>query len=163
MMNLVARLSLKDDISSPMRSISARIGRMTSSVTSATKAIGAQANQLSGLKTQIAGVAGAYLGATGAVKAFNSTIGAAAQYQQSEVAVKAIFNDEQASNAYLKLVDKMAIDSPLLNSTDMLASSKTLVAMTKNVDDLGKAWSIIERLMVLDPSQGTAGAAFALN
>ncbi|EON74130.1 hypothetical protein [Lysinibacillus sphaericus] len=116
----------------------------------------------SGMQSALVGIASAYLGAQGAAKAFDATIGAAARYQQSEVAVKAIFNDDKKSNAYMKMVDKMAIDSPLLNSTDMLASSKSLVSMTKNVDDLGKAWSIIERLMVLDPTQGTDGAAFSL-
>lgn len=117
---------------------------------------------LRGMQSSLVGIAGAYLGASAAAKAFDSTIGNAARYEQSEVAVKAIFNDDKKSNAYMQMIDKMAIDSPLLNSTDMLASSKSLVAMTKNVNDLGKAWSIIERLMVLDPTQGTEGATFAL-
>ena len=115
-----------------------------------------------GLQSTLVGLASAYLTAQGAAKAFDATIGAAARYQQSEVAVKAIFNDDDASRAYLQMVDKMAIDSPLLNSTEMLASSKGLVAMTKNIEDLGASWSIIEKLMVLDPTQGTDGAAFAL-
>ena len=114
------------------------------------------------LQSQIAGIAGAYLTARGAAALFNNTIGAAAKFEQSEVAVKAIFNDDAKSSAYLKMVDKMAIDSPLLNSGEMLGASKSLVAMTKNVDELGAAWSIIEKLMVLDPTQGTDGAAFAL-
>lgn len=121
-----------------------------------------QASSLNNLRNMLVGVAGAYLGAQGAAKLFETTIGAAAKQEQSEVAIKAIFNDDKASSAYLKMVDSMAIDSPLLNSGDMLANSKTLVAMTKNVEDLGKAWSIVERLQVLDPTQGTEGAAFAL-
>ena len=125
-------------------------------------AIGRESSALRGLGASLVSVAGLYAAAHGASKAFQATIGAAAQYQQSEVAVKAIFNDDGASKAYLNMVDSMAIDSPLLNSGEMLKSSKTLVAMTKNVKDLGKAWSIIERLMVLDPTQGTDGAAFAL-
>ncbi|ASN68102.1 putative tail tapemeasure protein [uncultured Caudovirales phage] len=117
---------------------------------------------LSGMQSALVGLAGAYLTAQGAAKAFDATIGAAARYEQSEVAVKAIFNDDKKSSAYMKMVDQKAIDSPLLNSTDMLSSSKGLVAMTKDVKDLGEAWSIIEKLMVLDPTQGTEGAAFAL-
>lgn len=117
---------------------------------------------LGGMQSALIGLAGAYLTAQGAAKAFDMTIGAAARYEQAEVAVKAIFNDTKKSSAYLQMVDKMAIDSPLLNSGEMLKSSKTLVAMTKDVGELGKAWSIIERLMVLDPTQGTDGAAFAL-
>lgn len=115
-----------------------------------------------GLQSTLLGLASAYLTAQGAAKAFDMTIGAAARYEQAEVAVKAIFNDTKKSSAYLQMVDKMAIDSPLLNSGEMLKSSKALVAMTKDVGELGKAWSIIERLMVLDPTQGTDGAAFAL-
>lgn len=117
---------------------------------------------LSGLQSSLLGIAGAYLSAQGAAKLFNETIGAAARYEQSEVAVHAIFNDKATSDKYLAMVDKMAIDSPLLNSGEMLGASKSLVAMTKDVEQLGKAWSIIERLMVLDPTQGTDGAAFAL-
>lgn len=114
------------------------------------------------LQTSIMGLAGAYLTAHGAASLLNSTIGAAARFEQSEVAIHAIFNDKEASSKYVDMVEKMAIDSPLLNSGEMFAASKSLVAMTKNVEELGDAWSIIERLMVLDPTQGTDGAAFAL-
>lgn len=154
----------------------AAVSRLGNSTSSASSKLGGFATQVSslrvganglsaslrGMQSSLVGIAGAYLGAQGAAKAFSATIGAAANFEQSEVAVKAIFNDDKASSKYLKMVQKKAIDSPLLNSTEMLSSSKTLVAMTKNVDELGKAWSIIERLMVLDPTQGTDGAAFAL-
>ncbi|UED78275.1 hypothetical protein FH508_0012435 [Lysinibacillus sp. CD3-6] len=143
-------------------STSNRIGGFATRVTSLRVSADGLSASLRGMQSSLVGIASAYLGAQGAAKAFDATIGAAARYQQSEVAVKAIFNDDEKSNAYMKMVDKMAIDSPLLNSTEMLASSKSLVAMTKNVGELGKAWSIIERLMVLDPTQGTDGAAFAL-
>lgn len=117
---------------------------------------------LRGVQTTLVGLAGAYLTAHGAASLLNSTIGAAARFEQSEVAIHAIFNDRAVSDEYVKLVESMAIDSPLLNSGEMFAASKSLVAMTKNVGELGDAWSIIERLMVLDPTQGTDGAAFAL-
>jgi len=162
MIDLVAVFRMQDEGSAQVRRIMRQMDNLGNATRNATRAIGNQANQLSGLKSQIAGVAGAYIGAHGAIKAFNATLGAAANYEASEVAVKAIFNDDEASSNYLKMVNKMAIDSPLLNSTEMLASSKGLVAMTKNVDELGKAWSIIERLQVLDPTQGTDGATFAL-
>ncbi|POZ57185.1 hypothetical protein LYSIN_01969 [Lysinibacillus sphaericus] len=160
--DLVAIFRMQDEGTVQIRRIMRQMDNLGNATRNATRAIGNQANQLSGLKSQIAGVAGAYIGVHGAIKAFNATLGAAANYEASEVAVKAIFNDDEASSAYLKMVNKMAIDSPLLNSTDMLSNSKGLVAMTKNVDELGKAWSIIERLQVLDPTQGTDGASFAL-
>jgi len=139
-----------------------QISHYSSAANSMRNSISKQSSALDNLRSMLLGVTTAYLGAQGAVKAFSATIGAAAKYEQAEVAVKAIFNDNAASKAYLDMVGKMAIDSPLLNSGEMLSSSKTLVAMTKNVEELGKAWSIIERLMVLDPTQGTEGAAFAL-
>lgn len=149
-------------LGSTATSASSKLGGFATQVSSLRVGTNGLSASLRGMQSSLVGIAGAYLGASAAAKAFDSTIGNAARYEQSEVAVKAIFNDDKKSNAYMKLVDKMAIDSPLLNSTDMLASSKSLVAMTKNVNDLGKAWSIIERLMVLDPTQGTDGAAFAL-
>src|SRR5690554_880200 len=140
------------------KNASSKAGGLASSMTK----VSSGTNALNSLKNTVLGIAGAYLSAQGAAKLFNATVGAAARYQQSEVAVRAIFNDDAAAKAYLEMVELKAIDSPLLNSTEMLGASKSLVAMTKNVDELAEAWNIIERLMVLDPTQGTEGAAFAL-
>lgn len=143
-------------------STSSRMNGFATSVSSLRVGSNGLSASLNGMQSALIGLAGAYLTAQGAAKAFDATIGAAARYEQSEVAVKAIFNDDKKSSAYMKMVDQKAIDSPLLNSTEMLSSSKGLVAMTKNVKELSDAWSIIEKLMVLDPTQGTEGAAFAL-
>ncbi|MFF6014150.1 phage tail protein [Lysinibacillus fusiformis] len=115
-----------------------------------------------GLQSTLIGLASAYLGAQGAAKAFNSTILAAANYEMSSVTIGALLNDAQKTNKYMQMVEKMAIDSPVLNSTDMYSSSKGILAMTKDLDVLEKTWSIIERLQLLDPAQGTEGAAFAM-
>ncbi|WP_336638384.1 phage tail tape measure protein [Lysinibacillus fusiformis] len=170
-MNRTSRTT--SDSMSRAQSATNRLGGAVSSATGRMDGFSARVSRLhvgsnglsasfGGLQSTLLGLASAYLTAQGAAKAFDMTIGAAARYEQAEVAVKAIFNDTKKSSAYLQMVDKMAIDSPLLNSKDMLSSSKSLVAMTKDVKELGKAWSIIERLMVLDPTQGTEGAAFAL-
>lgn len=119
-------------------------------------------SSFSGVTAGLMGLVGAYGAAQGAADLFNATIGAAAKYEQSKVSIEAIFNDKQASDAYLNMVDRMAIDSPLLNSGDMMASSKGMISMLKDVGELEKAWSVIERLMVLEPTQGTSGGAFAL-
>lgn len=170
-MNRTSRTT--SDSMSRAQSATNRLGGAVSSATGRMDGFAARVSRLhvgsnglsasfGGLQSTLLGLASAYLTVQGAAKAFDATIGAAARYEQAEVAVKAIFNDTSKSDAYLKMVDKMAIDSPLLNSGEMLKSSKALVAMTKDVGELGKAWSIIERLMVLDPTQGTDGAAFAL-
>src|SRR5690606_34288985 len=93
---------------------------------------------------------------------FENTIGRAMALEASTVTIEALFNDKKASSSYMDMVKKMSVDSPVLNQNEMLSSSKGLIAMTKNVEDLGKAWSIVEKLQVLDPTQGTDGAAFAL-
>lgn len=154
-LDLVARLTLRDDFSRRFNSITRSMGNLGRSVNE-------QSKQLTGMRTQIMGLAAGYLSAQGAAKAFHATIGAAAKHEASEVAISAIFNDKGLSDSYLKMVDKMALDSPLLNSKEMLSSSKGIIAMTKDMDDLGKTWSIIEKLQVLDPTQGTDGAAFAM-
>lgn len=115
-----------------------------------------------GLQSTLLGLASAYLGAQGAAKAFNSTILAAANYEMSSVTIGALLNDAQKTHKYMQMVEKMAIDSPVLNSTEMYSSSKGILAMTKDLDVLEKTWSIIERLQLLDPAQGTEGAAFAM-
>ncbi|MEA0562471.1 phage tail protein [Lysinibacillus irui] len=115
-----------------------------------------------GLQSILIGLASAYLGAQGAAKAFNSTILAAANYEMSAVTIGALFDDATKTKKYMQSVEKMALDSPILNSTEMYSSSKGLIAMTKDLDTLAKTWSIIERLQLLDPAQGTEGASFAM-
>ncbi|WP_423471210.1 phage tail protein [Lysinibacillus agricola] len=115
-----------------------------------------------GMQSALVGLASAYLGAQGAAKAFQATIGAASTYEMSSVTIGALFDDAQKTKKYMQSVEKMALDSPILNSTEMYSSSKGLIAMTKDLDTLAKTWSIIERLQLLDPAQGTEGAAFAM-
>lgn len=122
---------------------------------------GANSSAINLVKT-LGTLAAAYVTVAGATKLFNGTIGAAANYEASEIAIKAIFNDNKKAAKYLEMVEKKALDSPVLNSTDMMAASKGLIAMTKDVEQLEQAWSIVEKLQVLDPTQGTEGAAFAL-
>lgn len=176
MIDLVARLRLDDQMTRPMRDMTRNMSRFTDStrlvsrstsslsgaISSATSNIGAQASQLSGLKNQLLGVAGAYVGAMGAAKLFDSTLGNAARSEQSKVSIEAIFDDKATSDSFLKMVKGMAVDSPLLNSTEMLSSSKGLVAMTKNVDELKRSYGIVERLMALAPEKSTKEAVFSL-
>lgn len=157
--NVTAALTRQSTQTSALTS---NISSMTSAQSASTVAAGRQSSSIGGLVKTVVGLGAVYISARSAVSLFQATVGAAISYEQSTVAVEAIFNDKGASDAYLKMVENMALSSPLLSSGEMLSSSKGLVAMTKNVDDLGNAWSIVERLQVLDPTQGTDGAAFAL-
>ncbi|TKI50292.1 hypothetical protein [Lysinibacillus tabacifolii] len=127
----------------------------------ATRAIGNQANQLSGLKSQIAGVAGAYLGAQTAVKAFNSTVGNAAKFEQQELVTRTMFKDDGKAAEYMKLMEDMALKSAVLNTDDMMVGSKSYVGLTKDLGQLEKMWNITEKLQAFS-GVDTKQASFSL-
>lgn len=106
-----------------------------------------------GLQSTLVGLASAYIGANGAAKLLSATIGQAAQFEQSEAIIQAAFQDDGATKQYMKMVDKIAIDSPLLNSGDMFAGSKGLLTLTKDMGQLEKSWKLVERLVASDPTK----------
>ncbi|RYI25201.1 hypothetical protein EVU96_24870 [Bacillus infantis] len=110
----------------------------------------------------LGGLTSSLLGAVSAYKLFDSTVGQAAKFEQSKVLIEAMFNDKQASTAYMKMMEKVAADSPVLNSGDMFSSSKALLTLTKDVGQLEYAWKIAEKLNVMSPEQGVEGAIFAM-
>ncbi len=106
-----------------------------------------------GLQSTLLGLASAYIGVNGAAKLLNATIGEAAKFEQSKAIIQAAFQDDNATKQYMKMVDKMAIDSPLLNSGEMFAGSKGLLTLTKDMRQLGTAWKLVERLVASDPTK----------
>ncbi|MCY9549410.1 phage tail protein [Lysinibacillus xylanilyticus] len=108
---------------------------------------------LRGMQSSLIGLMGAYAGVSGAAKLFNATIGEAAKFEQSKAVITAAFQDDGATKQYLKMVDKIAIDSPLLNSGDMFAGSKGLLTLTKDMGQLEKSWKLVERLVASDPTK----------
>lgn len=115
------------------------------------------------LTSGLTGLVGAYAAVRGAQKAFEETVGAAAKYEQSTVTISAILNDKKLGKQYMELVDKFAIDSPIMNSQDMLANSKSfLTSIGSDMKQLEKAWSLAERMAAIDPMQGVEGAVFSL-
>lgn len=117
---------------------------------------------LSGMQSALIGITGAYIGANGAAKLLNATIGQAAQFEQSKAIIQAAFQDDGATKQYMKMVDKIAIDSPLLNSGDMFAGSKGLLTLTKDMKQLGTAWKLVERLIASDPTKSIDDAVRGL-
>lgn len=115
-----------------------------------------------GLQSTLLGLASAYIGVNGAAKLLNATIGQAAQFEQSKAIIQAAFQDDNATKQYMKMVDKMAIDSPLLNSGDMFAGSKGLLTLTKDMGQLGTAWKLVERLVASDPTKSIDDAVRGL-
>jgi hypothetical protein len=117
---------------------------------------------LGGLQTAFLGIASAIGGATAAHKIFDSTIGEAAKYEQSLVMIEAMFDDEKAAKAYTEMLNKFAIDSPIMDSQTMFANSKSFITASKDIKELEMMWSLTERLAATDPAQGLEGAVFAL-
>ncbi|MED5041482.1 transglycosylase SLT domain-containing protein [Geobacillus stearothermophilus] len=115
-------------------------------------------NAISSLKRMAAGA----LGAVSAYQTLGRTIREAAQFEQSKVLIEAMFDDKKASDAYMKMLERVAVASPVLNSQDMLANSKSFISLTKDVKVLEQAWKVVEKLNVMDPAQGVEGAVLAL-
>jgi hypothetical protein len=147
--DLRATLRLTDNFTGPARSIMRSASNLSGGI-----------GKLTGI---FLGLSGAIGGAVGAKKLFDATIGEAAKYEQSTIVIKAILNDKDLGKQYMDLVDKFAIDSPIMDSQTMLANSKSfLTTIGGDMKQLEKAWSLAERMAAIDPVQGVTGAVFAL-
>jgi hypothetical protein len=135
--------------------VSRTMGTLGRAFTSPIRAIGSLVGSLNGL-------IGVYAAAASAKKVFEETIGEAAKYEQSSVIIKAMLNDEKLGQDYMKLVDKFAVDSPIMDSQAMLANSKSFLTQSKDMKQLEKMWSLAERMAAIDPMQGVEGSVFAL-
>jgi len=142
-------------------STSSRMGGFATQVSRLHVSSSGLSASLGGMQSALVGIAGAYVGAQGAAKAFEATIGAAARFEQSSMALEGMIGDKKATKDYLNMVDKLAQASPVLNSTDMLDNSKAFVGMSKNVDELKQVWSLVERAQALS-GVDTKQAAFSV-
>jgi len=114
----------------------------------------------SGMQSSLIGLMGAYAGVNGAAKLFNATIGAAANYEQNAMAISGMFGDDKQAKKYLQMIEKAAIDSPVLNSTDMMTNSKAFIGISKNLNELKQVWGLVERIQALS-GVDTQQAAFS--
>jgi hypothetical protein len=120
------------------------------------------ASNLNPLKSGFLGLATAIGGAITAKKLFDSTIGEAAKFEQSSVMIRAMFDNKGAARQYMKMLERFAIDSPIMDSQTMFANSKSFITASKDIKQLEKMWDLAERLAAVDPVQGVEGAVFAL-
>ncbi|MEK3975507.1 hypothetical protein [Psychrobacillus sp. FSL K6-1267] len=188
--NLVARMTLRDNLTGPMRratrqmneterattrlsrrmnqnnSLFSRFGRTTSGLVSGVgglaKGFGGLLSKLNPVALGFGAIGAAAASAYGAVKIFNATVGEAMKMQQSQVVISAMFDDKKVSDQYMKMIDKIAINSPLLDSQAMYGNSKTFITASKDLGQLEKMWNLAERLVASDPQQGLEGAIYAL-
>ena len=181
--DLVAKLSLEDKFSNPMRKVERQLKstqrimdqmktttERTSSATSRAggsfaslgRGAGGALKNIFSLKSGLLGLVGTYATVATANKTFMATVGQAMEREQSNVMIKAMFDDSQASKQYVKMVSDMAINSPILDSKAMLGNSKSFITVSKDMKQLEKMWNLAERMAAIDPLQGTEGAVFAL-
>lgn len=148
--DLIARLQLQDQVSGQLRRISNNLNAVDRNTS------------FSNVKNAVVGLAASIGTAVGAAKLLDATIGNAMRYQQSETLVTAIFDDKKASKQYQEMVKKMAEESPILDTSNMMSSSKAFLGITKDLPTLEKAWKIAEKMSIMDPEQGLQGAVYAM-
>lgn len=141
-------------------SASNRMGGFATRVTSLRIGANGLSASLRGMQSALIGLAGAYVGANGAAKLLNLTIGAAANYEQNAMAISGMFGNDKQAKKYLQMIEKAAIASPVLNSTDMMTNSKAFIGISKNLDELKQVWGLVERIQALS-GVDTQQAAFS--
>nr|WP_276563152.1 phage tail tape measure protein [Lysinibacillus xylanilyticus] len=142
-------------------SASSRMGGFATQVSRLHVSSSGLSASLGGMQSALVGIAREYVGAQGAAKAFDATIGAAARFERSSMSLEGMIGDKKATKDYLNMVDKLAQASPVLNSTDMIDNSKAFVGMSKNVDELKQVWSLVERAQAFS-GVDTKQAAFSV-
>lgn len=100
--------------------------------------------------------------AIGSAKALQASIGEFMKFEQHETLVTAMLDDEKLAKQYSAMVQKMAEDSPIMDSMQMMGNSKAFVSITKDMGQLKDAWKIAEKLSIMDPEAGLEGAIFAM-
>ena len=120
------------------------------------------ASSLNPLRSGFFGLASAIGGAVAAHKAFDATIGQAARYERSQGLITAMMGNPTKAKKFMEEIERMAINSPLLNSGDMMAAASAFLPMTKDINRLKKLYGLSERLFVLNDREGMEGASFAL-
>ncbi|WP_394136908.1 hypothetical protein [Cytobacillus oceanisediminis] len=103
-------------------------------------------------------MAAAIGGVAASKKILSSTVGAAMEREVSAITIGAMFDTEKASKAYQKMMKDLALDSPVLNYTQMAGGSKRLLALTRDSKTLEKTWRNIEKLQAFAPDKNTDDA-----
>lgn len=137
--------------------------RFGSSLRNSLSGIGRLRGGLGGLTTGLLGVAGAFAAINASKKILDQTLGEAMKYEMSSVTVDAMFSSKKIGKQYRDMVEKIAIESPILESQELLSSSRGFITKSKDLKDLKKMVKITEKLAAYDPIQATKGASFSLN
>lgn len=164
--DLKAVLRLDDRLSRQLGNVDRAIARTNRSSSALGNSMNNAANKSVGgfgrAVTAVGGLVTAIGGAIGVAKTLDATLGEAMRYQQQSVLIEAMFDDKKASAQYNKMVQKMAQDSPIMDTSTMMGSSKAFIGITKSLPALKQAWKVAEKLSIMDPEQGLQGAVYAM-
>ncbi|WP_146553528.1 hypothetical protein [Rummeliibacillus sp. SL167] len=164
--DLKAILRLDDRLSKQLKNVDRAISTTAKNSGRLSKAIGDVGKHgtsgMNSVTSAVGKVSLALGGAVSAAKLFQSTIGEAMKFEQSSVLIEAMFDDKKLSNQYNAMIQKMAQDSPIMNTSDMMGSSKAFIGITKDLPALKQAWKVAEKLSIMDPEQGLQGAVYAM-
>lgn len=117
---------------------------------------------VSGATASLLGLASAYGAVQAAQASFNATVGSAMRYEQASALIDVTFNDDKMSKQYRDMVERLAIDSPILNSGEMFNESMGMLTMTKDMKQLENAWNIVEKLKAANPEYSIKDAVRGL-
>lgn len=145
------------------RRVNSGLNEFTTRARKVSRSMQSMASNLNPLRSGFLGLASAIGGAVAAKKIFDSTVWEAAKFENSQVVIRAMFDDRKAADEYTKMLERFAVDSPVLNSQEMFENSKSFISKTKDIKLLEKMWDLTERLVAIDPLQGVEGAVYALN
>lgn len=133
-LDLVATLRFNDNLTQGLRRARDQINHTSDSMN-----VLGRNSAFSSLTSKVGGLVAALGSAIGAQKLLNATIGEAMRFEQSEVLVEAMFDDTKASKQYAKMVEEMALASPIMDSSTMMGNSKAFVSITKDLPTLKEA------------------------
>ena len=181
--DLTAVLTLRDNMSRGLRNVNNSLrnaqrtantfrdsnGRLRDSMGRFARSTHGASGSLSGFNSSagsaiktVGALSAGVLTAAGAYKTLQATVGAAMKMEQSQVVIDAMFDDKKLSKQYQDMMNSFAIKSPVLNTQDMYANSKSFISQSKDVKQLEKMWNLTERLVAVDPAQGVEGAVLAM-
>lgn len=178
--NLQVALSLEDRLSSQILRANRNIQQTESQVSKLDRKLARTKSTLNNVSNSISNLgsrgSGAIMGINKQFLGLLSTIGAtklamdglssiiqkSAEFERSQVTIGAVFDNVEASKAYTKMVQKVAEDSPILDSSSMFNNSLPFLTLTKDVKQLEKAWKVAEKLSINNPMQGVEGAVIAM-
>ena len=178
--NLQVTLSLEDRLSSQILRANRNIQQTESQVNNLDRRLSRTRSTLNNVSNSISNFgsrgSGAILGVNKQLLGLLSTIGAtklamdgltsiiqkSAEFEQSQVTISAVFDNAEASKAYTEMVKKVAVESPILDSSAMFSNSLPFLTLSKDVGQLEKAWKVAEKLSIINPMQGVEGSVIAM-